>query len=598
MKPKRWWTRAAATVLVLAALVLLWPAQLGGRLSMLVTVGRSMEPRISQGDLVLVSRGAPYRVGEIVAYHSGELRQVALHRIVARAGGRYTLKGDDNSWLDTSRPTDAEILGRLWLHLPGAGKWLDWLRRPRETALLTALLGLGVSTGIHQARKRMRRRRRTGQPARGGGGLRVPDWRRLTAAGPVRGIWARVALAAAGVLALGAAIGLAGLAQPVQRERTELVDYEHRGAFGYEAGGAGPLVDPREPGEGGPVYFKLANRMSVAFDYALETSEAADVSGTYRLAAVVGDARGWRRTMVLRPTAAFTGDSFAAEGTLSLPGLQALIQRFEDATGLEGGTYELRLRAETSVRGTIDGLALRDEFAPELLFDVDDFAIRPRAREEGDPFHPVESGAVPRSSPAPNRLRLLGLAAGVGTVRVLGLALSVLGAAVLCGALLARRGAPVESPSQRIALRYGSRIVDVERVEPRPDERIVRMTDIRDLVRIAENLDAPILHAREGGLHRYLVQEGATTYTFELADTASSDRPAVLSPPSWPAPSSGLPAPLSGLPAPSPGLPASGRLPAPAVEIDLSAPLPPVAAPPPRPAGGVSLPPAPPRRPR
>jgi signal peptidase I len=579
------WARAAATALVLVAVGLLWPAQLGGRLSMLVTVGRSMEPRISQGDLVFVSRGAPYRVGEVVAYHSGVLRQVALHRIVGKDGGRYTLKGDNNSWLDTAHPTDAQVLGRLWLHLPGAGKWLDWLRRPRETALLTGLLGLLVGTGIHQTRKRMQRRRRTGQPAKsGGGGLRVPDWRRVAATGPVRGIWARIAVGAAAVLALGVVVGLVGLSRPLQRERTELVDFAHRGTFGYEAAGAGPLVDPREPSDAGPVYFKLATRMSVRFDYVLDAPQPADIAGTYRLVAVIGDAQGWRRTMVLRPTAAFTGTGYAARGTLSLPGLQALIQRFEAATGLDGTSYELRLRAETSVRGQVDGVPMSDEFHPEVVFDVDNFAIRPRARDDGDPFQPEQSGAAPRTILAPNRVRLLGLSATVAAVRALGLFVSLLGAITLAGALLARRNAPADSPSQRIALRYGSRIVDVERVEPRPDERIVRMTDVRDLARIAENLDAPILHAREGGLHRYLVQEGATTYTYELADTASSDRPAVLSPPSWPAPPSGLPAPF-------------GRRPDAAVEIDLSAPLPPVAAPP-GPPGGVSLPPAPPRRSR
>lgn len=576
------WARAAATVLVLVALGLLWPAQLGGRLSMLVTVGRSMEPRISQGDLVFVTRGAPYRVGEVVAYHSGVLRQVALHRIVGKEGGRYTLKGDNNSWLDTAHPTDAQVIGRLWVHIPGAGKWLDWLRRPRETALLTGLLGMLVGTGIHQARKRMQRRRRTGQPARAGGGVRLPDWRRFAAAGPVRGIWARIALGAAAVLALGIVIGLVGWSQPLQRERTELVNFEHRGTFGYEAAGAGPLVDPREPTDGGPVYFKLANQMRVQFDYAFDGPDARDIAGTYRLVAVIGDARGWRRTIVLRPTAAFTGTGFSATGTLSLPGLQALIQRFETATGLDGNAYELRLRAETSVRGQVDGVALDDTFRPEAVFDIDNFAIRPRANDEGDQFHPAQTGAAPRTTLAPNRVRLLGLSAAVSAVRALGLFVILLGAITLAGALAARRNAPPESPSQRIALRYGSRIVDVERVEPRPDERIVRMTDVRDLARIAESLDAPILHAREGGLHRYLVQEGATTYTYELADTASSDRPAMLAPPSWPAASSGLPAPLR-------------RPAAPAVEIDLSAPLPPAAAPP---SGGVSLPPAPPRRSR
>jgi len=579
----RRWTRAAVTVLVLAATLLLWPAQLGGRLSMLVTVGTSMHPRIHQGDLVFVARGAPYRVGEVVAYRSGTLRQVALHRIVAKSGGRYTLKGDNNSWLDGSHPTDADVVGRLWVHVPGAGKWLDWLRRPRETALLTGLLGLLLSTGIYQTRKRMQRRRRTGQPQRGAGLRRTPDWRRRLAGGPVRAVWARVALAAAVVAGIGLVIGLAGLSQPATRTRTELVRYEHRGTFRYEAGGAGPLIDQPGPDDRStPIYFRLANQVRVAFDYDLQATGASDVAGTYRLVAVVGDGRGWRRTMVLRPTAGFSGPSFHAAGALSLSGVQALIGRFEEATGLEGSAYELRIRAEAQVRAVMDGVGVRDEFAPELVFDVDDHAVRPRTPERGDPFRPVETATAPRPVTGPNRVRLLGLSADVTALRVAGLLLGVFGLATLAVALAARRTAPVESPAQRIALRYGSRILDVERIEPRPDERIVRMTDIRDLARIAENLDAPILHAREGGLHRYLVQEGATTYTYELADTAQSDRPAMLAPIGWPSPPGGAPRPAGGLPAP-------------AIEIDLSAPLPP-ARPGPAAGGSSSLPPAPRRR--
>lgn len=576
--------------LVLGALALLWPAQLGGRLSMLVTVGTSMEPRISEGDLVFVARGAPYRIGEVVAYRSGALRQVALHRIVDKTDSRYILKGDNNSWIDSYRPADAEVIGRLWVHLPGAGRWLDWLRRPRETALLTGLIGILVSTGIHQARKRMQRRRRMGQTPKRGGGLTLPDWRRYTAQGPVRGVWARVALGGLGILLLGGVSGAAAWSQPLQRERSDLVPFDHRATFRYETAAAGPLMDEPVPGDKSPVYFNLSNRMAVHIGYRLDAPDPSGITGTYRLVALLGDGRGWRRTMLLRPTAAFQGETFDASGTLSLPGLQALIGRFEAATGLTAQTYELRLRADVTVRGTVDGLPMQEEFSPELAFDVDEFAIRPQARQEGDPFQVSQGGAVSRTVLAPNRLRALGIGVSIATLRAASTILCLLGALTLGIALTARRSAPVESPAQRIALRYGSRIVDVERVEPRPDERIVRMTDIRDLVRIAENLEAPILHAREGGLHRYLVQEGPTTYIYELADTERSERPALLASPSWAAPLD-HPHAATGRSSQTP----APRLPAPAVEIDLSAPLPPARPPATMPGPG-TLPPAPPRR--
>ena len=102
-------------------LVALRPTAIGGSTRYVVTSGVSMEPRFHTGDLALVRPAGQYKVGDIVAYCSTLLRTVVLHRIHAIDGNTYVFKGDNNDFLDPVHPTRAELLGKLWLHIPGGG---------------------------------------------------------------------------------------------------------------------------------------------------------------------------------------------------------------------------------------------------------------------------------------------------------------------------------------------------------------------------------------------------------------------------------------------------------------------------------------------
>ncbi len=106
--------------LALAAWLLLAPRQLGGRVSYMAVAGSSMEPRLHRGDLAIVRSSSGYEPGEIVAYRSPELGRAVLHRIVERKGDRYVLKGDNNDFIDPAEPEQGDMVGRLWLRVPGS----------------------------------------------------------------------------------------------------------------------------------------------------------------------------------------------------------------------------------------------------------------------------------------------------------------------------------------------------------------------------------------------------------------------------------------------------------------------------------------------
>ncbi len=64
-----------------------------------------------------------------------------LHRIIARVGDRYVFKGDNNNFVDFEHPARSQLIGALWLHIPGMGARLQSLRSP---ALIGLLVGIGM----------------------------------------------------------------------------------------------------------------------------------------------------------------------------------------------------------------------------------------------------------------------------------------------------------------------------------------------------------------------------------------------------------------------------------------------------------------------
>lgn len=137
----------------------LLPPQLGGATSYVITRGVSMLPHFHAGDLVVLRREPVYHVGEVAAYHNSQLGVVVMHRIYAVHGDRYAFKGDNNDFVDTYEPTQSQIVGAEWIHLPAAGAWLDKLRAPAVAAALLAGLWLYTFSSRSTSRRHRRRRR-------------------------------------------------------------------------------------------------------------------------------------------------------------------------------------------------------------------------------------------------------------------------------------------------------------------------------------------------------------------------------------------------------------------------------------------------------
>jgi len=120
------------------------PAFLGGSASYVIVSGRSMQPTIHSGDLVIATRNARYERGDVVAFRVPEGEPGAgatvIHRVVGGNGeDGYEVKGDNRELNDQWRPTDAEVQGRMLFLVPKAGALIAFLRAPLGIALVAAL---------------------------------------------------------------------------------------------------------------------------------------------------------------------------------------------------------------------------------------------------------------------------------------------------------------------------------------------------------------------------------------------------------------------------------------------------------------------------
>ncbi len=169
MRPRR--TRSLlVSAFVLALLGLGWyylaPTQIGGSTRYVVTHGISMKPLLHTGDLVLVRPADDYKVGQVVAYHSTLLHTVVLHRIIRIEGSHYVFKGDNNDFIDPTRPTRSLLIGRMWLLIPNGGVLMTWLHTPWVAALLLGGVAALVLFGGGRKRRRRRDRGRRGRAPR------------------------------------------------------------------------------------------------------------------------------------------------------------------------------------------------------------------------------------------------------------------------------------------------------------------------------------------------------------------------------------------------------------------------------------------------
>jgi signal peptidase I len=530
--------------LILLGSLCFWfaPSQFGGETTYVVTHGTSMAPRFHTGDLALVRPKSSYKVGEIVAYDSKMLHTVVLHRIIARDGARYVFKGDNNNFIDPEHPKASQLVGALWLHIPGAGATLLSIRSPLLVAALIAV-GLLILTGsVYARRRRLRRRER-----RGGGGAHLPAPHLPRPSGtPAAGI---VAVGLLGLLPF-LILALVAFTKAPTARSSYAIPYRQSGALAYTAEAPpGPAYPEGRVTTGEPIFAHIVKAIDFSFAYRLHATGRQRLGGTIALDAEVASTVGWKTTIQLAPPTPFRGGRGEVSGTLDLTSLFALLRSVEKATALSAG-YTLTIVPKVTAAGTVDALPIHTKFSPKAAFTLTPAEIQsstssssgassaaPSTEEKpaANPLASTESGTATGARTAPATLTLGVTTLSVDTARNVALiAIALIVAAVLLLLLFLTPLQALLAPSnpreeaETIRAKFGRFIVPVERVWQLPGVPVIDVADIAALAQIAEHYDRSILEERsEEGISFWVTDESGQ-FRYALGAHAKAATPETL----------------------------------------------------------------------
>src|SRR6185312_16162965 len=369
----------AATVAVLLGIlwiVFLRPTFLGGSTSYVMVSGTSMQPTYFTGDLVLTRKQSGYAKGDIVAYHVPQGQpgagNVVIHRVVGgNATDGYEMRGDNRNADDSWHPKPADAVGRAWLHIPQAGKWLAYFQRPLPFGLLIGFIGAGGFIGKSKVRRRRRngRLKDMGKQNGTGGGLPAPAW--------LIDIFGALCLIVVG----SAFVGARAFRTDTHKTQTvERLSYDETAAYDYTAhvtpsslyptgvigpvtaDGAATIFSPETPTlDLGVKYALKPTNSPPALDFKGEISAVAKISS--------GES-GWSKTINVLPATPFSGMSTEVQLPIDLPQIQALIKTIETETDFAASSYSVVVTPKVHIAGRLGSNAVDETFAPPFTITL------------------------------------------------------------------------------------------------------------------------------------------------------------------------------------------------------------------------------------
>ncbi|MFZ5884624.1 MAG: signal peptidase I [Chloroflexota bacterium] len=523
-----------ASAFWMAAMAALWlffvPVRVGGMASYIIVIGNSMEPGFHIGDLIVTHEESTYRVGDAVVYRNGELENFVFHRIIAEGEGRFTLKGDNNTWTDTYQPTGDEIIGKLWLRIPKGGKVIQAIRQPAVMALIAGALGgflaLGWFPARAKSRKQMNNHRLAAIKQKVQNVFRPAS---SNSSSSSQGVLFETGFFVLGLVAFSSLIlGIVAFSRPAARIVSNEIGYDQLGFFAYSAQAPQGVYDANTLKNGDPIFPNLTCTVDVTFQYTLVAMQAENIAGAYQLTASISEpTSGWQRTIVLQDKTPFSGNAFGVNAKLDLCKVEKLIQDMEQSTDFRSGSYLLTISPNIEVNGQLAGRSFDTTFNPALTFRYDHvhfYLLKEDATNE-NVLNVSIHGALSGERVEANSLRILGRDFAVPALRwiaMLGLVISLGGLAYLAWSIqtLAQR-----DPAQLARIRYGAQMVDVSNTALPLSNPVVEIGSLDDLGKLAERFQTVIWHTDRGGTHTYDVQGGGTLY--RLVISASKTESAV-----------------------------------------------------------------------
>jgi len=480
------------------------PGSLGGRVEYVIVNGNSMEPDYHRGDLVIIAQASSYQVGDVVTYRDDQIDAYVIHRIIGEDSGKYILKGDNNGWIDNTRPDRSQILGKQWLYIPKAGEQIFWLRKPLNMALVTLVLGGGIifSMVIQSDREK-------------------PTLKKKRKRNSYAGILEYVLYGLSIFVFLFLVLTVFSFTKPVMKKAAP-IPYQQTGVFSYTANGSPTVYDDGQVETGEPVYLKSACVVNFQYSYSFNGPDLEFITGTNAISAIIqNDKTGWKKTLELSPRNSFNAVGYVNNASLDLCNLISTIRGIEEETGVRTSIYSVSIQSEIVIDGRMSGVLFRDMYTQNMNFKLDDvqFYLSGNSSDSKPSFLAREK-TIENPEWVENQVNVLGKEVSVKLIRtisIFGMLLSVFSMVVLW--LYIDHISKVDRNGY-IRLKYGQMIIETAISGWDKSLLIVDVVNIDELAKIANRHNTMIMHTFRDFKHFYLVENEGTVYRYFYADSS------------------------------------------------------------------------------
>lgn len=548
MSSYRPWATVLSSALWLVLTAVIWiafaPVQAGGQAAYVIVNGNSMEPDYHLGDLIIVRPSPYYAIGDSVVYESLELERNVFHRIIDMELDRYILKGDNNSWIDAYQPTQEEVIGKLWAHLPQFGKVIQFIRRPIIMAIIVGLFGGLQAMGIITRKRKGRRNMKNKSLSELLSKVKKQSFRdwisNLTESGFLKSLREKLSRKSIGkpekgqdskdnnredfteglffvlgLLVFGSLIlGVFAFTRPATRVVPDNITYQHFGFFSYSATAPDSVYDSGTVQSGEPIFPKTTCVVDINFQYTLVGDQTDGLAGSHQMSATVTEPQsGWQRSIPLESESPFTGNTYGTRVSLDVCQVITLIEAMENETEFHPGSYTLLVAPEVSITGSISGRELNDTFEPNLIFRYTQTHFQMMGDDlETDALSPIEAGILRDERMEPNVLPIFGLEPKVPMLRFISILVFVLSSSGMV--ILGIRIQTLERDDRVkfVSMKYASLLVEIKSGSLKKSSQLIDVTSIDSLAKLAERYNVMILHEVQGHMHFYYVQGDGVTY--------------------------------------------------------------------------------------
>jgi hypothetical protein len=297
--------------------------------------------------------------------------------------------------------------------------------------------------------------------------------------------------------------------------------YTQSGQFAYSARTSpGPVYPGGRVVTGQPLFTKLVHKVTVSFDYLLRSSFTHEVTGTQSLRVELLDPNGYSRLVQKVPPLQLSGDTGSVRATIDIDRLDSLANKLERATGVPRSSDIVAVTPVTKVSGTLDGQQFSTSYSPSLNFQIDALEMRlvassPTPDSTAPELAPSQASALPVLTKQQSHVDIAFIHMHVRTARFVAVA-----GAGLCLLLLLFVGIPLwralnGDEATRIEVKHGALLVPLRSSWFTSSKTKVDVASIDSLVQIAYGYEKLILHAQDGGVHRYVVESDGVLFTYE-----------------------------------------------------------------------------------